>query len=205
MKLYVIPIQPHEHAGINVADICWGSCGRGIVGGVDIGGASCIPCRTEAAECPHFEREVDSETDLDGDRLFLRKLRARRCAMTKPWREVLTPEKIANLRAWGNGMNDYHGTAALDAIDELMAENARLKEELEEAKRTLVDWGKAQSETLEMIGAELAAKQERTCEWKRIEKDGKPDVFVSGCETNEWHYPDPFKCCPDCGGKVVVK
>jgi len=53
---------------------CWGSCGGGLAGAVDLGeygGAVC--CRR--ASCPHLDRQMDEPMgDVQGELVTLRKL-----------------------------------------------------------------------------------------------------------------------------------
>ena len=109
--------------------------------------------------------------------------------MSKPWREVLTEEMQACLRAV-DGSRDQSAMlkkigdsvakalrSAADEADALLAENARLKEELAEAK------------------------QERTCEWTL---DSGGEWWDSGCGV-KGNSDCCAKFCEYCCGKVVVK
>lgn len=74
-KLYAVPCVPFQPFA---ADLCWGSCGKGIVGAIDIpmgnGGIACIACRQD--DCPHLDRQMDdSMGDVNGEPVYLRKLR----------------------------------------------------------------------------------------------------------------------------------
>ena len=81
-RLYCV-VMPHwdEAESKAVASLCWGSCGKGCVGAVDIQidadhGVACIPCREVV--CPHVEREVECpEMELHGDPVTLRKVQVK--------------------------------------------------------------------------------------------------------------------------------
>jgi hypothetical protein len=83
-KAYALPIAAHKRHGIDVADICWGSCGKGAVAGIVLDNDEAIPCLAPAAECPHFDKEMDKPiaTDVEFNDfgptydLYLRKLKA---------------------------------------------------------------------------------------------------------------------------------
>jgi len=72
-KLFVVIFEAQKE---QVERWCWGpGCGHGILGGVDLfGQATGVPCRQEA--CPYLDRELsESEGKVDGDDVYLRKLR----------------------------------------------------------------------------------------------------------------------------------
>jgi hypothetical protein len=107
LKLYVIPLQAHEAIGLRIAEVCWGSCGNGLIGGVDLGNqGEAIPCITPAAQCPAFDEEMSEPwgTVPDGrdpERpVYLRKLRA-------PWRTI-RPSWHKRLRAWLGSPRYWH-------------------------------------------------------------------------------------------------
>lgn len=66
--LFAVPIGPQPFA----ADICWGSCGLGLVGALTFEGQECIPCDTPV--CPYLERQSEKFGEIDGRPVFLRKL-----------------------------------------------------------------------------------------------------------------------------------
>ncbi|HQR17706.1 MAG TPA: hypothetical protein PK948_05030 [Gemmatimonadales bacterium] len=88
-RLFAIPLGQ----GPWVSGVCWTSCGKGLIGGIDLGpGGAAIPCATPASECPHFVKEQDGEpfaTIDDGDDparpIWLR-------AISEKPREFTTPE-----------------------------------------------------------------------------------------------------------------
>jgi hypothetical protein len=63
--IYAVPLA-HERKGINVGAICWGTCGKGAIGGIMLGeyGAA-IPCNRPAAECPHHHEDIDAGMTVD--------------------------------------------------------------------------------------------------------------------------------------------
>lgn len=98
-KLYIIPFFAHEALGLKVADICWGSCGKGLVGGIHVGNDSGIPCNQPADQCPAFDKEMAEPCGTvdgrDGERpVYLRRLRS-------PWRTIRPPlrEQLRALRS----------------------------------------------------------------------------------------------------------
>lgn len=65
---------PHQKAQIEAW--CWGSCGAGQCGAIDIGPAHVIVCREPAKDCPHLDKEMDEPmAEFMGEDLFLRKLK----------------------------------------------------------------------------------------------------------------------------------
>jgi hypothetical protein len=79
--IYAVPIEAHDACGIDVGAICWGSCGKGSIGGIgldDMG--SGIPCVHPPAECPHHAKDSGPfGTIEDGGEettIVLRRLRA---------------------------------------------------------------------------------------------------------------------------------
>jgi hypothetical protein len=79
-RLYAVPL---DACGFNAAKVCWGSCGQGIVGGINLEKyGEAIPCSVPAAQCPHFEREMaEPYGTVDDGRnperpVYLRKLTA---------------------------------------------------------------------------------------------------------------------------------
>lgn len=81
-RIYVIPLGPHAGVGVDVGSICWGSCGKGLMGGIDLGEyGGAIPCDEE--DCPYLDKQMDAplgEAEYNGHQyeLVLRKLRAAR-------------------------------------------------------------------------------------------------------------------------------
>lgn len=80
--MYAVPIEAHEAKGMRVADWCWGSCGHGLIGGIDLGErrGSAIPCATKAADCPHFDAETEKpwgtvEDERQTHTVYLRRLK----------------------------------------------------------------------------------------------------------------------------------
>jgi hypothetical protein len=56
--VYAVGIEAHESFGVDVGAICWGSCGKGSIGGIGMDEmGSAIPCFTAAAECPHHVKD----------------------------------------------------------------------------------------------------------------------------------------------------
>ena len=74
-KVYIVPWTIQRFAG----EICWGSCGKGLIGAItiplDAGEIECIPCIED--DCPHAERTMDEPMGevRDGDTAYLRKLK----------------------------------------------------------------------------------------------------------------------------------
>jgi hypothetical protein len=72
-KLFVVPfpIQKRE-----IDALCWGSgCGLGIIGAIDLGVCTGVPCRVQS--CPHVDREMDKAMgEVNGEPVYLRKLKA---------------------------------------------------------------------------------------------------------------------------------
>jgi hypothetical protein len=58
IRLYVIPVEAHDLVGVKVGAICWGECGKGLVGGIGLGrgDGSAIPCAEEV--CPYLDRQM---------------------------------------------------------------------------------------------------------------------------------------------------
>lgn len=72
-RLYVVPFEVQE---LQIKAWCWGSCGDGIVGALDCGRFTGLPCRT--AECPHLDKQMDEPFATVGDPeepVYLRKLK----------------------------------------------------------------------------------------------------------------------------------
>ena len=71
-KIYCIlfPIQQKQ-----IGEWCWGSCGNGLIGALDLGeGITAIGCHED--ECPHLDRQMDEPFgSLDGRDVILRKLK----------------------------------------------------------------------------------------------------------------------------------
>ncbi len=59
-RLYALPLAAHTALGVDVGSICWGSCGKGLVAGINLGEGrgDAIPCNRPAAECPAFDAEM---------------------------------------------------------------------------------------------------------------------------------------------------
>jgi hypothetical protein len=79
--IYVVPIGAHKAIGVDVGAICWGSCGNGFIGGVDLDSDSGIPCDMPVAECPHHDRDAAEPCGSIEERgeerpVYLRRLRA---------------------------------------------------------------------------------------------------------------------------------
>lgn len=79
-RIYCVVMPTWDEAESKaISELCWGSCGKGIVGAIDIQidadrGVACIPCRE--ATCPHVEREVECpELEVHGDQVTLRKVK----------------------------------------------------------------------------------------------------------------------------------
>lgn len=69
--LYAI-IFPFQKAQITAW--CWGACGFGQIGAIDIGPTAAIIC--QEVECPHLDRQMDeSMGEVDGRPVFMRKLK----------------------------------------------------------------------------------------------------------------------------------
>ena len=71
-KLYVVPFL--ESTKEQIGEWCWGSCGHGIVGGIQLDASVIgIACRHEP--CPHLDKEMtESCGDVGGEPVYLRKL-----------------------------------------------------------------------------------------------------------------------------------
>ena len=70
MTLYAV-VFPRQQAQITAW--CWGSCGHGIVGAVDLGPCAAVCCREE--ECPHLDKQMDMAMGaVGGEPVVLRKL-----------------------------------------------------------------------------------------------------------------------------------
>lgn len=62
---------PYQKAQIEAW--CWGECGGGLCGCIDIGPAHVVPCND--AHCPHLDKQMDESIgESQGRPLFLRKL-----------------------------------------------------------------------------------------------------------------------------------
>ncbi len=81
--IYAVPIQAHEACGVDVGSICWGSCGKGSVGGIGLGEyGDAIPCTQ--VECPYLDKQMDKPfgtvpIDPDGTEereVIIRKIRS---------------------------------------------------------------------------------------------------------------------------------
>jgi len=64
--LYVVPFEPQKE---QIDKWCYGSCGKAIVGMIDLGVCHGVTCRN--VDCPHVEKE---ESD-SADPIILRKLK----------------------------------------------------------------------------------------------------------------------------------
>jgi hypothetical protein len=52
---------------------CWGECGHGVCGAIDLGPCTAVPCNLE--ECPHLDREMTEPMGtVQGRAVYLRKL-----------------------------------------------------------------------------------------------------------------------------------
>ena len=72
-KLWVVPFSIQQE---QISAWCWGKgCGKGLIGVIDLGMYTAVPCRE--AECPYLDREMDEPMgeDSDGVPVYLRKLR----------------------------------------------------------------------------------------------------------------------------------
>lgn len=99
-KLSVLPLEAHKRNGVDVGAICWGSCGKGLVGGTDLGnGDVAIPCATPANKCPAFDAETSEPwgTVNDGQDpnrvVYLRKIK-------QPWRTIKPPLRERARKVW---------------------------------------------------------------------------------------------------------
>jgi hypothetical protein len=66
----VFPIQEAQ-----IAAWCWGSCGKGLVGMIELGPYVAIGCREEV--CPHVEKQATESCgtlEREDEPVFLRKL-----------------------------------------------------------------------------------------------------------------------------------
>jgi len=71
-KLYAVLFEYQQE---QIKAWCWGSCGAGHIGAVDLGSATAITCAE--ADCPHLEKQLDEPMGELGDTpVFLRKLEA---------------------------------------------------------------------------------------------------------------------------------
>lgn len=57
-RLYAVPLSAHRAVGVDIGPICWGSCGKGAIGAINLDNDSAIPCRE--AECPHLVKQMDT-------------------------------------------------------------------------------------------------------------------------------------------------
>lgn len=77
--VYAVPItRIGEHPGDRAAEWCWGTCGKGLIYGIELDGiGAAIPCATPAAECPHGAVDMAQAwgTGPQGERVHLRKLK----------------------------------------------------------------------------------------------------------------------------------
>lgn len=66
----LVPVQQAQ-----VEAWCWGNgCGKGLVGGIDLGVCAAIPCDQDV--CPHVDRQMEEPWgEVDGRQVYLRKLK----------------------------------------------------------------------------------------------------------------------------------
>jgi hypothetical protein len=80
-RLYALPLRAHERLGIDVGSICWGSCGRGSVGSINLDRDEAIPCSEPASGCPQHDQDSERPYGTVQDGMgrecvvFLRRLR----------------------------------------------------------------------------------------------------------------------------------
>jgi hypothetical protein len=81
-RIYAISLRGHDKIGVKIANICWGSCGKGNIGAINLGEyGEAIPCSTPAAECPNLDKEMGTPVgtvELNGQEyeVVIRRLRA---------------------------------------------------------------------------------------------------------------------------------
>jgi hypothetical protein len=80
-RMYAVPLAAHEMFGVDVGSICWGECGKGSIGGIDLGEDSAIPCFE--AECPYLDKQMDKPSgtvEFGGEEqpVYLRRINAAR-------------------------------------------------------------------------------------------------------------------------------
>lgn len=66
----------HKEQHALITEHCYGDCGKVIVGAItdhEIG--PLVVCRIPADQCPRFDKEMDMEATVQGEPLFLRKLK----------------------------------------------------------------------------------------------------------------------------------
>jgi hypothetical protein len=79
MFVVLFPVQEKQ-----ITKWCWGSCGHGVVGALDLGVCAAVMCHH--SPCPHLDREMTepmTKTD-DGEPVFLRKLKDTEQQTVKP-------------------------------------------------------------------------------------------------------------------------
>jgi hypothetical protein len=91
--IYALSLQGHEAIGVDIGGICWGSCGKGAIGAIDLGeNGEAIPCCHVAAECPNLDKEMGKPfgtIEFNGREydVILRKLRATGSPQGSPQKE----------------------------------------------------------------------------------------------------------------------
>lgn len=71
MKLFALPLT-NNHKDL-IEKYCFRKCGKVLVGGLNLDGLPCFPCKEE--QCPHVDKEMNYGKSADGKAVYLRKLR----------------------------------------------------------------------------------------------------------------------------------
>jgi len=80
--VYAISLPGHRKIGVDIGSICWGSCGKGAIGAINLGDwGEAIPCVHPSGECPNFDKEQSrpcGTVDFNGKEwdVVIRRLRA---------------------------------------------------------------------------------------------------------------------------------
>ena len=57
-RVFAVMLEGHKQIGVDIGAICWGSCGKGAIGAINMQEwGEAIPCVVPARECPNLDRD----------------------------------------------------------------------------------------------------------------------------------------------------